>query len=81
MEEQDQERKQTMARMRDRSGDVPQSDLRESYILEDNEEGVLPQSSFRFSFFLHAFHWIVFGFSHVNCPYVYQFRYRGPVHC
>ncbi|KAA0195965.1 SWI/SNF matrix-associated actin-dependent regulator of chromatin subfamily E member 1 [Fasciolopsis buskii] len=38
MEEQDQERKQTMARMRDRSGDVPQSDLRESYILEDNEE-------------------------------------------
>ncbi|KAF8569029.1 hypothetical protein P879_08597 [Paragonimus westermani] len=38
LEEQDQERKQSMARSRDRPGDVAQADLRESYILEDNEE-------------------------------------------
>ncbi|CAL8101985.1 unnamed protein product [Calicophoron daubneyi] len=38
MEEQDQERKQASARVRDRMGEIPQTDLRESYILEDNEE-------------------------------------------
>nr|CAH8822371.1 unnamed protein product [Trichobilharzia regenti] len=38
MEEQDQERRQSILRSRDRGNEVPQGDLRESYILEDNEE-------------------------------------------
>ncbi|CAH8450592.1 unnamed protein product [Schistosoma turkestanicum] len=38
MEEQDQERRQSVLRSRDRGNELPQGDLRESYILEDNEE-------------------------------------------
>lgn len=38
LEEQDQERKQSITRSRDRPGDMTQADLRESYMLEDNEE-------------------------------------------
>ncbi|CAH8458526.1 unnamed protein product [Heterobilharzia americana] len=38
LEEQDQERRQTILRSRDRGNELPQGDLRESYILEDNEE-------------------------------------------
>ncbi|CAI2738267.1 unnamed protein product [Dicrocoelium dendriticum] len=38
LEEQDQERKQSINRSRDRPGDISQADLRESYMLEDNEE-------------------------------------------
>lgn len=41
MEEQDQGRRQSILRSRDRGNELPQGDLRESYILEDNEEGNL----------------------------------------
>lgn len=39
LEEQEQERKQVTSRSRERN-DIPPCDLRESYILEDNEEGI-----------------------------------------